>query len=61
MQKSCGNCIHWLKLKQGIGICNLFDYGWCPSDYGRGCKGYKRMKYKREKITINIVEEQRGD
>ena len=60
--KTCGNCYNFLRIKawgkSRNGMCNMYDYN-CHTDssYAKKCKGYKGIKYKRDKIDINNLEE----
>jgi hypothetical protein len=51
--KKCGGCQHftkWKKDSEGGGLCNLYDYR-TKTDYGKNCKGWKAIPYKRSKIN----------
>lgn len=52
MEKSCGNCLFWMKVKSIKGICDKHDYGWVTSDH-YPCEDWKRTRdddKPREKI-----------
>jgi hypothetical protein len=59
IQKSCGICMHWIKLGafKGRGICDKHDYGWCGSDHY--CDDFKKIKKKpkKQEIPYIIVDE----
>lgn len=59
MQKCCGNCQHWTKLKSIIGLCEKYDLGWANSDHGADCIGWKRKRNTkpREKINVKLLED----
>ena len=44
MQKSCGNCQYWTKLKSIKGLCDIHDYGWATSDSKPKCKTWKALR-----------------
>ena len=55
MNKSCGNCRYWLKLKSIKGLCDKFDLGWAKSDH-QACDSWKRIrddKKPREKLKVS--------
>jgi hypothetical protein len=57
MVKCCGNCINWTKVKSIIGLCERYDLGWCPSDHGKGCVGWRKLPPKgRVKIDIKNID-----
>lgn len=54
--RNCGNCLYFQKVI-GYGICMRYDYR-TQSDMGRNCKGWKGIKYDRNKFkNETIVEE----
>ena len=58
MEKCCGNCRYWLKVKSIKGICDKMDLGWANSDHGARCESWKRKRddKPREKINLNHIE-----
>ena len=59
MQRSCGNCMWWTKLKSIKGLCELHDYGWAKSDYP-ACEDWKRIKDNnkpRKRINKNEIDD----
>lgn len=55
--KSCGSCQNWTRVKSIKGLCEVYDYGWCPANHvEKGCSKYKPLKYKRDSSKISIKQ-----
>ena len=57
--RRCGNCAFFIRLKDlggsRNGLCDKFDYNaHSDSTYAKSCKGYKAIKYKREKAVMAV-------
>ena len=63
MNKCCGNCKFWLKLKSTKGLCDKYDLGWANSDNGARCKGWKRIRddKPRKKAKVNQKDSKTQD
>jgi len=60
MNKCCGNCANWTKMRQQYrgkgfrGLCELYDLGWAASDHGKNCAGWTAIKYHRTRKHNHI-------
>ena len=55
MQRSCGNCAYWTKMKPIKGLCELHDYGWVTSDNPM-CEDWTRIRDIKPRKRINKNE-----
>lgn len=56
--RSCGKCVHFVKIKNNIhvtGLCDAWDIR-AISDGGKKCDKFKRVKYDRRIHPKSLME-----
>ena len=50
MNKSCGNCKYFTKIRRLGGICEKWDCRTGPQVHANDCKGFKRIKFHKTEL-----------